>query len=138
MDLSNTETTRPVLKEASQKVKLVRLELKDQKGGAGKNLRVIIALEEPAPCKDGRTVQPGFQHTETISLVPTDNYNPAENLARIQECFLGRKGKWNSQEIIGRTGVVRFRIESTKEYGDQNRVTWIKGKSAEESVPSLA
>jgi hypothetical protein len=60
----------------------------------------------------------------------------------VQECFLGVKGKWNSASLIGKMGVVRFKVEDSTQYGKQNRVTWIKAKvaggGANDPVTSLA
>jgi hypothetical protein len=138
LDLTNTDTARPVLKEGAYKFKLLRMELKDQKSGKGKNLIVVIGLDQEAPSTEGKVINAGFQHSEQISLVPTENYNPAENLARIQECFLGKKGKFNAGELLGKQGTIRMRVEDSAQYGKQNRVTWIKAKPVGEAVPSLA
>jgi hypothetical protein len=138
LDLTNTDTARPVLKEGAYKFKLLRMDLKEQKSGKGKNLIIVVGLDQEAPSTEGRIINAGFQHSETISLVPTENYNPAENLARVQECFLGRKGKFNASELLGMQGMVRMRIEDSKEYGKQNRVTWVKAKPVGDAVPSLA
>lgn len=137
LDLSNTDTARPLIKDSVQTVRLIKMELKPQKTGSGKNLRITLALNTEAPGVDEKTVRAGFQHTETTSLVPTENYNPGENLARVQECFLGKKGRWNSAELIGKLGNVRFRTEKDTGFGPQNRVTWLKAKAAGD-VPSLA
>lgn len=137
LDLTNTDTSRPLLKEAVYDIVLHQLELKEQKSKLGKNLNVVLKLAKGGEAKDGTPIQAGFTFIETISLVPTEKYNPTENLARLQECFLGVKGRFIAAELIGQTGQVRLKITSDKEYGDQNRVqTWIKKKVSGPAVLS--
>lgn len=140
IDLTNVESSRPLLKEGLIKVKLHSMEIKDQKAPkTGKNLNIVLVTETSNPNREaGKPEVPsGYKHTETISLVTTDGYNPAERLAAVQECFLGVKGKFIPSELIGRVGVVRIKIESDKEFGDKNRVqTWTKKKSGD--APTLS
>ena len=138
-DLTNVESQRPLLKEGLAEVTLKSLELKDQKSPkTGKNLIVVLVTNNEQDGREaGKKVAAGYKHTETVSLTATENYNPDERLAALQECFVGTKGRFNAGDMIGRTGTVRFKIESDKDYGDKNRVqSWLKKKVS--ATPTLA
>lgn len=140
LDLTNVDTNRPLIKKDSLvKVKLTKVETKDNTAKTGKVATFTVALVEPAQTVDGKTVQPGFILSDTCSLVATEKYKPTERLARIQECLIGQKGKWNTPEMIGLEGVIRLGIEDDDPaFGARNRITsWVK-KKAPTAAPTLA
>jgi len=132
LDLSNVDTSRPLI-TGPQRVRIVKMEVVKSKNGDWKNLNVVLGLVNGTKTKDGKEVNPGFQHTETITLKRTEKYEPTENLARLQECFLGKKGRWNSSEMYGAEGDVRFDIQPAEgQYPESSRVVgWIKKKLTE-------
>lgn len=138
IDLTNVEASRAIMKAGDYPFRLDKLELKPQKAPkTGKNLVVHLVSEGPIPNRDAAqpVIQPGRKHSEVVSLAPTPDYNPAERLAALQECFIGKKGPFNVAEILGRSGNVRMKIEEDAEYGTKNRVQqWLKKAPSETSL----
>lgn len=138
VDLTNVESTRPIMKAGDYSFKVLGFELKDQKAPkTGKNLVVNIVSETEIPNKDPNLpiIAAGRKHSEVVSLTPTPDYNPAERLAALQECFIGQKGPFRHTELIGRSGNVRIKIEEDKEYGTKNRVqSWLKKAPSETTL----
>lgn len=137
LDLSKTDTSYPTLAEGLVRVTLQDLLIKPNKAGTGNVLHVKMALHSEAKLDNGQPAHPGLVFTETVSLVPTDNYDPTVNLAKIQLCFTGQKGKMDWNSLKGQWGDVRVKIDDHPDYGKRNRVgTWI-AKSAESVAKQL-
>lgn len=136
VELTNVSTDFPTLKEGVYRVKIADIELVPNKAKTGKNLRLKLALESPGEFVDGHAAHPGFAFTETISVTETERYDFKPTLAKVALCFFGTKDssiKWN--EIRGRSGDVRLKIEEDEQFGRRNRVqTWIAKKG---EAPSL-
>lgn len=140
LDLTSVDTSRPLFKpETTLKMRLDRMEVKPSKTAGKehqKNLYVTLKLEEAAQSEDGKTVHPGFTQTEVFGLTPSENFDPRENIARLQLCFSGVKGPFKGSELVGKVGLVRMKIEDDPKYGKRNRVgTWIQKKP--DATPSL-
>lgn len=138
MDFTNVSTDYPVLKSGVYRFSVKDLKIEDSKKTPGNKLFVLtLALESAAACEDGKPANKGLVHIERISLAEKENYDPKVNLAKIQMCFFGYKGKvdWNS--LRGMQGDVRLKVVEDKEYGRQNRVqNWVP-KSTNTVAPSL-
>lgn len=128
LDLTNVETNRPLMPEGTTRMVLKGFKTEENKAKSGKNLLVILETTQALTATNGKPLSPGWRHTERISLVQTEKYDPKENLARLQECFLGVKGPFKSSELINREGEVKVKIERSDEFGNQNRITFIKKK----------
>lgn len=135
VDLSNVDTARPLLPDKTVcRVRILKLTVVDSKKGPFKNMEVVLGFVDPMTTTLGKPLSPNYTHTEVITLKQTEKYDPRENLARLQECFLGTKGKWDTASMIGQEGTVRFRLEQERKdpetgdtYPEGNKVAvWIK------------
>jgi hypothetical protein len=83
-----------------------------------------LTLTQPATAMDGKPVNPGFPLFTIISMVQTEKYDPRQNLAAFKECFTGSKsGSFLPiEQYIGAKGSVRVSVETSDQYGTQNRV----------------
>lgn len=136
IDLNSVETARPNLPSGMFPVRVVKMELVDQKAPkTGKNLSIQLALVEPAqsvPNSKGETqmLQPGFPVFDLISLTKTFRddgtvkYDPLPRLAKFREAVKGDKaGQFLPlEQYIGMTVMVRTKYSVDPEYGPRTNV----------------
>lgn len=126
MDLSNTDTSMPVLIPGPYALRVNKMEVKNSKT-AGKegnqNLNIELVIAEPGQTTTGKTVS-NFKVFHTISLTPSEKYDPAQKLAQFKEAVLGTKeGSFKPfEQYYGQTVVVQLIVESSAQYGDQNKI----------------
>ncbi len=126
MDLSNTSTSMPVLAPGPYALRVNKMEVRNSKtaGKEGnKNLSIELVLTEPAQTIDGKTLTK-FSVFHTISLTPTEKYDPTGNLAKFKEAVLGTKAGAFApfEQYYGQTVMVQLVVESSVQYGDQNKI----------------
>lgn len=95
-----------------------------KKGGHNLIIQLKTAMPWKTAGKEPTVKAPGFPVRDLVSLVTTEKYNPAPKLKAIKEATLGDgSGTFGQPELyIGKPVTVRIKIESSEEYGDQNRV----------------
>lgn len=126
MDLSNTETGFPVIVPGPYALRVGKMEVKPSKtaGKEGnKNLNIELQLTEPASLRDGKVVTK-LSIYHTIALTQSEKYDPKQNLARFKEAVTGSKdGAFAPfEQYYGQTVMCNVTIESSEQYGDQNRI----------------
>lgn len=127
LDLTSVRTDRPVVKEGTYAFDIKGFEAKMNSKNTGHNLNIALAGISEMPTNDGKSVSPGFVLFDLVSLVKTDKYNPAEKLAKIQEAVYGAKQNgFKTAEMVGQRVMLKVTIEDSEEFGQQNRVKWIK------------
>ena len=123
VDLTTVETGIPLLKEGLYDVRVDSMIIKPNKANDGEILETKMVLEQSGESVTGEEVKPGFPIFHRVSLKITEKYNPARNLAALQDCFLGgRAAEFDTEEFIGKTGTVKLKIRRDEEYGDSNEV----------------
>jgi hypothetical protein len=122
VDLNTVETGIPLLPEGRYLVRIDGFEKKPSKDGQSENLNIKYTLSEPAKTIGGEDVAPGFPIFDLISLKVTDKYNPAKRLAAIMDCFAERASAFETEDLLGKEGLVQLRIRTSEEYGDKNEV----------------
>lgn len=144
IDLTNVNTKRTILASGVMKLQLTKIESKPGKPKEGEaaynNLTLFFKTVDNQKDKDGKEVLAGHTHVETMTLKKTEKFNPFENLARLQECLLGTKGKWNANALIGQIGDVRMGVQAAEgEYEESNRIkSWILKKTGTDAaVPTI-
>jgi hypothetical protein len=124
LDLTNVSTGFSIIPAGLYEVSVAEMKIEPNKKGTGHNCNAKLALTQPTTAIDGKTVNPGFPIFHTISLVETDKYKPASSLAAFKECFTGTKAGtfMPVSQFIGNTGSVRVTVETSDQYGQQNRI----------------
>lgn len=133
VDLTTLDRSRKVVKGGTYDVTIQKIEVKDTNPTAknpkkGKRIAITLALNTKAELNEGGgVVDPGFLIFDSISMTPTDKYNPLERLADIQLATYGaQKVGFKVPDYIGRRAMVKIKIEDSEDYGEQNRVTrWL-------------
>ena len=133
--MSTVDRSRQIIKAGPYEVRLTQIEVKetkptDKNPNGGHRLAITTELCTKAETDDGKFVNPGFCIFDSVSLVSTDNYNPLERLADIQLATLGQQVKgFKPADYIGKTAIVRVKIEDSDDYGKQNRIArWMVKK----------
>ena len=123
VDLTSVETGIPILPAGLYEVKVESMELKPTKEGSTNMLNIKYSLEQNATATNGEQVSPGFPIFDRIWLGTTEKYSPARALASIQDAFLGsRTPKFNTEDFIGKSGVVRLKVRNDEQYGESNEI----------------
>jgi hypothetical protein len=112
-DLTNVPTDAPLVKPGMYEVHVSKISVDDNKARTGKNMNIELAYNDSVETEDGRSLNPGFKLFHVISLVPTEKYDPRQNLAAFKICFTGRKdgGFGDPQQYVGLNGVVNVQID---------------------------
>jgi hypothetical protein len=126
MNLSNVDTSMPVLVPGPYVLSVSKMEVKNSKTPgkeSNKNLNIELVLTEPAQTTSGKTVS-NFKLYHTISLTSSEKYDPAQKLAQFKEAVLGTKeGSFAPfEQYYGQRVSVQLVVESSVQYGDQNRI----------------
>lgn len=124
-DLSNVQTTFPLLNAGLCKVRVAEISTAPNKTNTGNNLKIkfVTVDAQPAtragvPCE----IAPGYPIMFTHSLVQTEKFDPRERLAQIMDCFLGKRGSFMPvEQFLGLEGVVKLKHDgkADDEYGIQ-------------------
>lgn len=123
VDLTTVETGIPLLPDGLYEVRVETAEVTPSKDGQSNVLKLKYSLEQKATAIGGAEVGIGFPIFDRVSLKVTEKYNPARRLAGIMDCFIGsRTARLNSEDLIGKSGVVRLRVRHDEQYGDSNEV----------------
>ena len=130
VDLNDVDTGRPVLPKAQYVMKVDNVEVVENKVGTGRNLILDFATTQPTESIKGAQVNVGFRIRNYYPLQPSEN-NPdsdlwKQRLARLQDTLLatkqGERGEFNPYDFKERQVIADIDIETSEEYGDQNRV----------------
>lgn len=122
-DLSNVDTSFPVLKRGQKELLISDIKVTDSKKG-GKNLVMTLKTTFPDTTVRGREIGAGFSLRHLISLTPSEKYDPRQNIAALKEAAFGDKNLTvNPQDFIGRTVVAIVTVDNSPEYGEQNSIT---------------
>ena len=130
IDLSSVETARPVLPAGNYVAIVKAMEKQENKAKTGFNLVVHFATVAPTTSIKGSPVDAGFQIIDRYPLQPSQE-KPDSNywqvkLAQLQDAATGSSDEhrpaFNPQEILGKQVLLVLDVESSDEYGDQNRV----------------
>jgi hypothetical protein len=123
VDLTTVETGIPLLADGLYEVRVEEMTVAPTKNGDSNMLNIKLSLEQSATTTGGESVSPGFPIYDRIWLGTTDKYTPAKRLASLMDGFLGaRSPKLNTEDFIGKTGVVRLKIRRDETYGESNEV----------------
>jgi len=121
-DLSNEKTSMPVLAATLTELTIAEAKVEQNKKQDGSNLNLVFTTTVPLQSTDGKTVNPGWKIFHTISLKPTDKYNPKENLARLLEAATGSKtGAFSAflPSAVGCKVMAQLKPDSDPTYGDK-------------------
>lgn len=124
-DLSSVDSGFPVLEACVIDCTISEMVVKQSKKDPAKaNLHIKLTTAMPAKTRDGVLKAPGFPLNDIVGLNATEKYNPAQRLKQIKEAATGDgSGPFGQPEsYIGKTVTVRIKIETSAEYGDQNRI----------------
>lgn len=112
-DLTGVEISRPIIADSLVRSRIGDLRITvDDKGQ--RRLNIPLTLEEPATSVDGKPVNVGFQHTDSILITPTGGLTQEiinEKLARFQTAALRTKtpGKFAPlDQYSGKEVLVKF------------------------------
>lgn len=132
LDLTNTDTSMPLLAGGLYKFTVSEIAAVDNKKKTGQNLKIKLKLEETVKDTRGGEVHAGYPIFDTTSLVKTEKFDPRRRLAEFQEAVLGTKGHFLPlDQYLGKEVWAKVVVESSEEYGDQNRVSrYVKPKEA--------
>ena len=110
----------------------------------GHRLSIHLALEhkvEGLNENDEKVMlEPGAMFFDSVSLQPTDKYNPLERLADIQLATLGQQVKgFNPNDYTGKSVILKCKIEDSDDFGKNTRVSrWVPKKAVGSHSPSAA
>lgn len=125
-DLSNVDTDFPILANATLTGVIAECALGETKAKKQViNIKIVTSM--PAALVKGGTVQPGFTLRHMLMLEPTEKMLPdmiKKNLAVFKEAAFGDKsGSFGDPaSYVGRSITFKVKIESSPEFGDQNRI----------------
>lgn len=121
--LKDVETSQPVIEDGIYHARLSCV-LKENNAKTGNNLVLTHEIIDPANRKDtGEPVGRSIKITQYISLVPTEKYDPDENLRRIAEAVGHNLNEpLELEHIEGMVCRVVIGSESDEKYGEQNRI----------------
>lgn len=130
IDLNQVDTGRPVLVAGTYQMNVASVEVQDNKAGTGRNLIVDFATTAPATSTKDKEVAAGFRVRNYYPLQPSDkkpeNDLWQQRLAQLQDAVLGTtqgdRPPFNPHEFKDKMVMIVLDIESSEEYGDQNRV----------------
>lgn len=135
VDLTGIDRSRPIIKAGTYPVRITTIEVKETKPTAknpagGHRLAISLACETKVETDENVLLNPGFVLYDSISLSPTEKYNPLERLADIQLATAGVQTKgFKPADYIGQVALIKVKIEESDEYGKQNRVArWVPKK----------
>ena len=130
VDLTNTDTSFPLLEPGMYKFSVVKVEAVENKKKTGDNIKIELKLEQTAKSTKGEEIQAGFPIFDTISMVKTEKYDPKRKLAQFQEVALGAKGPFAPLDrYLGKEVYAKIKVEDSEDYGEQNRVNlYVKPK----------
>lgn len=128
-DLTNQDTSFPLLKEGLYDLGIDKLTIEDNKERTGQN--VVIKVKTTADSVDvkDKRLNKGFPMTTYISLTETKDYDKEaikRNLAVFMKA-VGHKGKFgNGQWAVGRVARAKVTIRPPKgEYEASNSIKWV-------------
>lgn len=130
-DLTSVDTDRQVLQKGIVDLTISDAKLEQTKKGTGVMLWLTFKTAIPYPNLKGVTKAPGFQFRDSIFIPTGDGHKPETiemcktKLAQLKEAAFGTKeGAFGTpDQYIGRTVTARITVDSSEEYGDQNRVS---------------
>jgi hypothetical protein len=129
MDMSSVNTSFPVLRPGPYNFQVESMEIKESKKTAGQmslNIKLKL-LQEGQDHKTGAVINAGFPLFHTILLTPVGKLTPdmiKRSLAQFMEGVLGHKnGPFKPfEQYLGQTVTARVKVDSSEQYGDQNRI----------------
>ena len=124
-DLSGERTSMPVLAAALTELNIAEAKVESNKKQDGSNLNLVFTTTVPLQSTDGKTINPGWKLFHTISLKPTEKYNPKENLAKFKLAVTGSQagGFGDPQSYVGQKVMAQIRPESDPQYGDKTVIS---------------
>jgi hypothetical protein len=139
VDLSQIDRSRKVFSGTVtaqvKKMEVVATKPTEKNPRGGNRLSVTLGLEQRVEGlneNDEKVIlEPGHVFFDSISLTPTDKYNPLERLADISLAATGVQATgFRMADYVGAVVTVKCKIEDSDEYGKQTRVSrWIPKKS---------
>jgi len=116
-DLQNISTSAPILRPGVYTLALHEVEVKENAKGTGKNLNLVFVTVDPAFTLDDKELKPGYKVFHTVSLVPTDKYDPKQNLAKLKLSLTGNKAGafGDPSQYIGLTCNVQMAVQPAKD-----------------------
>lgn len=124
-DLTNVDTSFPTLAAGVVACVIAEMAPGETKEKHVPVLNIKLTTAAPYPTSDGKSIKPaGFPLRDMVSLQPTEKYDPRQRLAQIKEAVFGEKtGSFgDTSAYLGKPVNVRIAVESSEEYGNQNRV----------------
>lgn len=123
-DLSSVDTSFPVLAAGVVSCVIAECSRGETKEKKVPVLNFKFTTSTPHAKSTGDMQPAGFPLRDMVSLNPTEKYDPRQRLAQIKEAVFGTKeGSFGDPaEYVGKPVTLRIKIESSEEFGNQNRV----------------
>lgn len=121
-DLSNEETSMPVLAACLAELTIIKSLIEPSKDHQKSNWNLQFSTNAVLRSTTGKDVQPGFKGVfHTISLTPTEKYNPKQNLARFKEAVTGSKAGsiGDVTQYMGLKILAQLKPEASEQFGDR-------------------
>jgi hypothetical protein len=126
LDLSQVDLSRPLIDQQTVRCRVADVKIEEKDGK--KNFNVVVTTEGAATSKDGKTLQPGFKHNESILMTPTGGLTQEminEKLARFQKATLGTQGRLLPlDQYVGKEVDVTFGVRDGKDGQFQTVKRW--------------
>lgn len=137
IDLTKVDRSFPCLATGKHDFYLRKFEAKINSKKTGHNLHITLELAADAKTDDGKTLRKGFKFSDMVSLVQTEQFNPAEKLADIQLAALGAQQKgFKFSELAGKMVTCAVTVSDDPEFGKRNRFRYVK-RATTETIGSM-
>jgi hypothetical protein len=124
-DLSGVDTSFPVLEPGIVNVVIAKCYQGTSKEKKTPGVFFEFTTTQDTRTTTGQSRKAGFTLRDTVWLTPpTDSYTPLTRLAQIKEAVFGEKsGSFGDPAgYVGKPVTLRIKVESSDEFGNQNRV----------------
>lgn len=123
-DLSSVDTSFPVLQAGVVNCVVAECRLGESKEKKTPGIMMKLTTSHSVKTTKGIEKPAGFPINHTIWLTPSEKYDPKTNLAQFKEAVFGDKSGafGDPAQYVGHPVAIRLGIESSEEFGEQNRV----------------
>jgi hypothetical protein len=130
VNLDDVDTSRPVLPKATYSMVVHKVEVSENKAKSGRNLIVDFATTQPHQSTKDVNINPGFTVRSYYPLQASEKHPESDlwkqQLARLQDAVTGTeqgaRGAFNPHEFTGQAVLLTLDIETSEEFGEQNRI----------------
>ena len=131
IDLTGTDTAMPCLSDGLYNMTIKSLDKVENKAKTGFNLVAVFVTTTPATSVnaigrgDSNDISAGFPVRKWYPLQQSENPNAPDfkrDLAVLQEACLGATGKFDVNQLVGKTVSVKVKARESDDYGWGNEV----------------